>query len=219
MINKLSKELIKRKVYHKIQDKTILTRKTKVSIPKINKDIAYLIGVIAGDGSLVATPRKRGGYHYILRIYAEKEEYLKLLNKIFEKHFLLKGGIKKDKRKRSAYYLLIQNASIFFYFVNNGSEIGKKQRFKIPKAIQENRRYFLEYLAGLVDTDGHIARKRVHLKQKSEVLLREINKLANKEGLNCNLPKVNYTNEEPYYYIRFDNKIPLRFKTNKFLKG
>lgn len=141
-----------------------------------------------------------------------------MINEIFKKHFDLKGNIKKDTRKKNTYYLIIRNAVVFTYLSIKGSEAGKKRRFTIPQEIKENGKYFLDYIAGLVDTDGHISRQRIHLKQKSKSLLRDLKILLDKEGFNCTIPKINYTNEKPYYYIRFDNKIPLRHKTNKFLK-
>ncbi|MBU2612123.1 MAG: hypothetical protein KKB62_00185 [Nanoarchaeota archaeon] len=186
-------------------------------IPNLNIDIIYLMGVIAGDGSLNETKRSKGGYHYTFRIYAAGKKYLKLLNKLFEKNFGIEGKIIKDLRKMNTYYLVFKNAPLFFYFVINGNEIGKKKRFKIPKITTKNRKYFFEYLSGLIDTDGHIAGRRIQLKQKNKEFLNKIKLLANKYHLNCTDPKVNYTNKIPYYYIRFDNKIHLRFKTNTFL--
>lgn len=211
MIKQLSKELSKRGIYNKIEKDSIRTRKSRVKIPRINNDIIYLIGVIAGDGSLSMTKRKKGGYHYTFRIYSGSENNLKILNKLFKKYFLIKGKIIKDKRKDSAFHLVIKNSIVFFYFFLNGSEIGKKKG-RLPKIIKKNKKYFVYYLAGLVDTDGHISNKRIQLKQKSLNLLNEIEKIANKLNLNCNKPKINYTNSEPYYYIRFDNKLPLLLK-------
>ena len=178
----------------------------------MNKDIAYLIGVVAGDGSLNQTKRSKGGHHYTFRIYSAGDKYLVLLNKLFEKNFEIKGKIIKDKRKNNSYHVVIKNAIIFFYFVTNGCEIGKKQRGEIPKQIKENKKYFLEYLAGLIDTDGHVKNNRIQLKQKNKKLLETIQKILNDIGLNCTNPKINYTNNKPYFYIRFDNNIPLRFK-------
>lgn len=216
IIIKLSKELSKNNIYHKIERNFIKTRKTKVKIPKPNTDIIYLLGVIMGDGSLCKSKRKRGGYHYIFRIYSGDKEYLKYLNTLFNKYFLILGKIIKDERKENAYTLAIKNASVFFYFVRLGSEIGKKKEGNIPMIAQKNNENLLNYLAGLVDTDGSIYRKRIHLKQKSHILLKKINKLSNKLKLNCSVPKVNYTNNIPYYYIRFDNNLPLRLKQKSF---
>ncbi len=68
------------------------------------------------------------------------------------------------------------------------------------------------YLAGLIDTNGHISNKRIQLKQKSKLLLEKIKRITNKFGLNPADVKINYTNNKKFYYIRFDNKLPLRLK-------
>ena len=93
-----------------------------------------------------------------------------------------------------------------------GSEIGKKQNKEIPKIISNNKEYFLGYLTGLVDTDGNVEGNRIQLKQKSQKLLTEIEQNLRILRLNPSASKVNYTNKKPFYYIRFDKKIPLRLK-------
>ena len=218
MIKKISNQLAKKNIYHKIEKNKIFTRRSKTRIPSINKDIFYLLGVISGDGSMIKSKRKRGGYHYILRIYSGEEKYLNYLQKIFLELFNIKGRITKDKRKESSYCMIFQNAIIFYYFVELGSEIGKKKDGKISQIVKEKNYNFLNYLAGLVDTDGHISNKRIQLKQKRLTLLEEINNFSKKLDLNCSVPKINYTNKVPFYYFRFDNKLPLRWKTKNLLK-
>ena len=87
-----------------------------------------------------------------------------------------------------------------------------KKLGNLPKVIKINKSYSLNYLAGLVDTDGSIYGKRIQLKQKRYNLIKEIEKLSKEFSLHCSSPKINYTNEIPFYYIRFDNKLPLRLK-------
>lgn len=217
MIKKISRELTKRGIYHKIEKEFILTRRSKTIIPLINEDIFYLLGVISGDGSLTKSKRKRGGYHYAIRIYSGEEKYLKYINSLFQRLFKIKSKVKKDKRKNSCYFIKIEKVAIFFYFVVLGSEIGKKKIGNINKIIKSKNKNILNYIAGLVDTDGHIDNKRIQLKQKRYQLLKEIKELSNRLKLNCSEPKVNYTKNIPFYYVRFDNKIPLKWKTNKFL--
>ena len=113
-------------------------------------------------------------------------------------------------RKNTTYNLLIKNAAIFWYFINLGLNIGKKQP-KIPKIAQDNE-VFLHFLAGLIDTDGHVENNRIQLKQKSKIFLENIYLRLLTLNLSPNLPKVNYTDSKPFYYIRFDNKLPLRWK-------
>jgi intein/homing endonuclease len=211
ILQQVSKELYKQHVFHKINGEFILTRKSKVKICKPDVDIAYLLGVIAGDGAMITSKRKRGGYHYLLRIYSNGEKYLSYLNKIFNDFFLIEGKIFKDKRKKSTYYLEIKNATIFFYFVSLGSEIGKKKLKKIPKFALKNKN-LLNYFAGLVDTDGSVSHKRIQFKQKSTLLLKEMVKHLKKFSMNPSKLKPNYTGNKLFYYIRFDNKLPLRLK-------
>jgi hypothetical protein len=90
--------------------------------------------------------------------------------------------------------------------------VGKSEEESIPKIIKSDNRYFIEYIAGLCDTDGSISGNKIHLKQKSKNLLLEIVEFLNENGITCSYPKVNYTNGKPYYYIRMERKIPLRLK-------
>lgn len=84
MMQKISKELSKRKIYHKVEGNLIKTRRSKVKIPKINKDLAYLIGVVEGDGSLSITKRKRGD----IIIYLEYIPERKNISIIFKPYYI-----------------------------------------------------------------------------------------------------------------------------------
>jgi len=211
MINSISKLLSKNNIYHKIENNKILTRRSNITIPKFNNDLAYITGVIVGDGAMVKTIRKRGGNHYVLSIFSNSKPYLDYLNQLFVQYFNYEGHIYKDKR-HDVHSLLIQTASIFFYFVALGLPIGKSEEEFVPDIVKNNNKYFKEYVAGLCDTDGSIYSKKIHLKQKSKNLLSEIVEFLNENNIECSYPKVNYTNGKPYYYIRMERKIPLRLK-------
>jgi len=210
MINKISKTLASRNIWHKIKNDFIVTKKSTVKIPKLNKDLAYLSGVIVGDGTILKIRRKKGGFHYKIKITSDSKNYLNTLNKIFEDNFNINGYIEKDKRKVHTYYLTLQNATIFWFFVLLGHEIGKKKGPIIPSYFLNNKILLIHFLAGLVDTDGHISYNRIQLKQKSRIFLSNICLQLKKINMNPNYPKVNYTNQKPFYYIRFDNKLSLR---------
>ena len=68
------------------------------------------------------------------------------------------------------------------------------------------------YLAGLIDTDGGVYKKRIQLKLKNKIIIQKIYECLIEMEMNANPPKINYTNSVPFYYIRFDNKLPLRLK-------
>ena len=190
----------------------IKTRRSNITFPRMNKDMAYLAGVIVGDGSMSRTKRKVGGRHYIITICANTKDYLNYINSLFQKYFNYIGGIYKDKR-HEVYNLCIQSAPIYLYF--KIVIFGNKKNWKksIPKSISSRKVYIKEYISGLSDTDGSINKvNKIIIKQKSRNLLYRIAEFLNSENISCSYPKVNYTNGVPYYYIMIAYKLPLRLK-------
>jgi len=199
----ISEALIQAHVRHKIQNDSICTTKTRIKMPKISDKVAYLTGVVAGDGNLNVCRRKMGGYHYRVNIVGHKEdmEYLTtLLNDIFG----YKPHVLRDKRKANCYLINIYSAAIFFYFVKLGFLAGKKRNLSAPPKIAENRTLFKHFVLGLIDTDGSITGRRVQLKQRDENFLKELVQLLEKHfDIRSSPPRVNYTQGKPFYYIRF----------------
>jgi len=212
MILKVSKKLFEKNVFHKVKENIIITRKSSTKIPSINEDLIYLVGVIAGDGSLVISKRKRGGNHHRLQITSCSPKHLQYLNKILKENFKIIGRITQDKKKKNVYRLTTANTSIFWFF--KILEAKYNETNKLPK-ICKNRNYFNHYLAGLIDTDGHVtpSKNRIQLKLKNQAIINEI--FSKIKKANPNPPKINYTNGIPFYYIRFDNIFPLRLKPQK----
>jgi len=197
-------------IWHKTQNNSITTKRTTTPIPEISNKIAYLAGVITGDGSLNISKRKKGGYHYRIQIVGHKED-LERIATLFKELFNYKPTVHKDQRKANCYLINISSAAIFFYFIKLGFFSGKKINMKVPAIIAANPTFFKHYLLGLIDTDGHISRNRIHLKQREEGFLKELVKLLEKHfNIKSNPPKVNYTEGKPFYYIRFprDNLHP-----------
>ncbi|MFX1577468.1 MAG: LAGLIDADG family homing endonuclease, partial [Promethearchaeota archaeon] len=198
----VSRALDEAKVWHKIQSDFICTKKTRVKIPKINDKVAYLAGVITGDGYLTRCKRKNGYYHYLVGIVGRREfteEVLNLIRNIF--HY--KPGFYKDKRKNNCYYVNICSVAVFFFFIELGFQSGKKRNIRVPSLIADDASLFKHYMCGLIDTDGFIDKKRVQLKQKDKGFLKELVGLLKKHfGIISRPPKVNFTEGKPYYYIR-----------------
>jgi len=205
-IQKISEILNQLKVWHKIKEKYIITRRKQIRIPEINSEIAYLAGVIAGDGAITKT-KKMGGYYYRIQIVGRKnyiEKLIPLINQLFN----YKIKILRDKKKRNTYYINIQTAAIYAYFIMLGLKPGKKLHLTVPSTIAENPILFKHYLKGLIDTDGHVKHTgRVRLKQRSKTYLQQIVHLLGKHmKIKASQPRVNYTEGKPYCYIRF--KLP-----------
>jgi len=206
----ISEMLSQARIWHKTQNDSITTKRTTTPISEVNNKIAYLAGVITGDGSLNISKRKKGGYHYRIQIIGHKED-LERIAILFKELFNYKPTVHRDERKANCYLINISSAAIFFYFIHLGFASGKKRNMKVPAVIAANPTLFKHYLIGLIDTDGHISHNRIHLKQREENFLKELVKLLEKHfNIKSNPPKVNYTEGKPFYYIRFpiDNLHP-----------
>jgi hypothetical protein len=190
-------------VWHKTRNNGITIKRTATPIPEINNKIAYLAGVITGDGSLNSSKRKKGGYHYRIQIVGP-EGSLERIACLFKELFNYKPAVHRDKRKANCYLINISSAAIFFYFIKLGFASGKKRNIKVPATIAANPVLSKHYLFGLIDTYGHVSRNRIHLKQREETFLKELVHLIEKHfNIKSNPPKVNYTEGKPLYYIRF----------------
>ncbi|MFX0203623.1 MAG: LAGLIDADG family homing endonuclease [Candidatus Hodarchaeota archaeon] len=199
----VSRALDQAHVWHKIHNDFICTKKTRVKIPKIGNKVAYLAGVVTGDGNLYRCKRKNGGYRYRVSIVGRRkfsEQVSDLIKDIF--HYT--PGIYKDKRKNNCYFVNINCAAVYFFFIELEFQSGKKVNLSVPSLITNDAFLFKHYMQGLIDTDGFKERKIVQLKQRDEDFLKELVRLLKKHfDIFSRPPKVNYTKGKPYYYIRF----------------
>jgi len=207
----VSEALSQAHVWHKIENDRVYTRRMCIKIPEINDKVAYLAGVVAGDGNLNVCRRKMGGYHYRVNIVGHKED-LEYLTTLLKDLFNYKPRVLRDKRKANCYLINIYSVAIFFYFVKLGFPVGKKRDVYVPPSIAQNSTLFKHYMLGLIDTDGSVSKNRIILKQREENFLKELVQLLEKHfNIKSNPPKVNYTQGKPFYYIRFPMTNALTF--------
>lgn len=124
--------------------------------PELNEDLAYLSGVIVGDGCLEASIRKSGGYSIKVHVTNKSLIFLNQLNFLFEKYFNYAGYIRK--RKNRDYYDLILNNRIIFLYFNRFLGIRKKKGvLSVPPVFFAEPSVGRHFLAGLFDTDGYFS--------------------------------------------------------------
>lgn len=134
----------------------------KIRIPKTcNSEIAYLAGVIAGDGCFNYSKRENLSFPYVrISISSGDQAHLKEINKLFIDVFGVKGVSRKDKRKRNCHYLFVNHRLLFTYFRNY---LGlDKRSLKVPELLK-NKDLFKYFLAGFFDTDGYCSKRRFGL--------------------------------------------------------
>jgi hypothetical protein len=113
----------------------------------MNKDLAYLMGFIIGDGNL--------GQGYIIRAVEEHKEFIESYTNLFEKVFNRRPKIYFDKFNNS-YVAYLHSKAIWNFFVSNGIPSGTKSRTaRLPSEIRDTE--FAKYfISGIFDAEGSI---------------------------------------------------------------
>ncbi len=156
-----------------------------IILPKFySEELAYLTGVIMGDGHV----SKR----LEIRIAEETEEHSDYLVDLVYGIF----GYRPLKIPVGNYNLiLISSAPIHFFFtkVIGLPEGKKKYKELIPDFVRLNSDFKLNFLRGLFDSDGGVTisknKRSVLLSCSNEVFLRELKSLMGEFGVNFNLYK------------------------------
>jgi hypothetical protein len=125
-----------------------------------NADLAYLCGLLTGDGTLpnrvFRHPSGRIQKRYEIAFISEKVDFIKeVYRPLFENIFDLKPYITKvtTNRKKPIFQCRIESKVVYLYLTEKLKlSSGKKARIaKVPPMPKEYEVYFL---AGLLDTDG-----------------------------------------------------------------
>jgi len=131
----------------------------KINLPKRwNEDLAYLFGLLLGDGSLPRTKSKRptGKYQvrYMIYFFSNSLKFLEeVYVPLFSNLFGIKPKIKLVPNKINPLYnCRIESKVIYQFFEKKGYISGRKA--KIAKVPKMPKKYHSNLLAGLFDTDG-----------------------------------------------------------------
>jgi len=162
--------------------------KNVINLPKkISADLAYLIGVILGDG-YIGPPlkRKRGGYYCCIRITC-KIEYAKILSKIIYDVFGYQPKLVFYRKKPQVCDVAINSIAIYRFItrvisIPYGAKAGK---MPLVRAVCESQELYRNFLAGLIDTDGYVCKTYAALVQKDRKFLEDV-KLYSKQLLDIN---------------------------------
>ncbi len=159
----------------------------------ISKELAYLCGVLIGDGSLYIRKKK---YDYIIKCVGnpknEKEYYHRIIAPYFKKVFGLLPAIKLHD-SNTTFGFTIHSKSLLKYFEKIGFSIGKKdENLDIPHSIKENKNLLIPFIRGLFDTDGCICFKKkyklkpyypvISVSSQSKKLIKEVSKILKELG-------------------------------------
>ncbi len=152
----------------------------EISIPALNEEVAELIGVYLGDGTLTK---------YFLRITGDKRYdflYFKYLSKLIENNFDIKPTIRETKNKNLLYLEI--GSKIFCDYINKKFKLGFGSKIRnksiIPAEISNDDKLFFSCLRGMVDTDGSVSKDNntlsVRFSNSNVFLLNQIKELNKK---------------------------------------
>lgn len=121
--------------------------KHKFEIPTLNKDIAYLAGLISGDGNI---------QNYFTRIVDQYKENLQCAEVILKRQLKLPTTLRKEKDNK---WLLEINSKVVSEFFEKviGVPIGSKDNINVPQIIKKARSEIkLAYIKGWMDAEASV---------------------------------------------------------------
>ena len=135
--------------------------------------MAYMIGFREGDLNVGLTRQV-----VVVRCSTTIPAQVRLIKLLFKKY----GGISVSKAKRGTYEINC--------FLNKSFSFLVHKIKRVPRWIQANRDYFMSFLSGYVDAEGHInvTRKGVEVQTQEKGIIFDSWKLLNKFGITCNKP-------------------------------
>jgi|GEM_PF-949452 ATP-dependent exoDNAse (exonuclease V) alpha subunit/intein/homing endonuclease len=141
-------------------------------------EIGYLLGVLTGDGGLTDSQS--------INITNNNIELLERCIQIVEKHFGYRG---KYYPSQNTYLLRLSSVPVRRALTQWGINLCKSEEKTVPAAVlQAPRETVLQFLAGLFDTDGHVARRSANepafeITSKSRELIRQVQLLLLNLGI------------------------------------
>ena len=178
-----------------VGDKVICSgKKSPSSDNDIGDDFAYGCGVITGDGGIsVNKSQKRNRIFCVINEndLKNEEQYSSAIEKFFENYL---GGFNGWVANRNVFMTNKTCNEFAEKMLENGFLDFDDKEFRIPKRVpkfilESSHKNMVEYLAGLVDSDGYISvdGNCVEFTMNSEGLMRDVQAICSSLGLRTNL--------------------------------
>ncbi len=187
----------------------------KLKLPRtVSPDLAYLCGVLVGDGSVYKREKKK---EYTIKCVGnpedEKEFYFMIIGPTFQKVFGFTPKISYQD-SNTTFGFIVYSKALFEYLTEVvGLLHGKKdQKLRIPEIMTQNNVLLISFIRGVFDTDGCICFKKrysekpyypvISLSSKSKALIKDISGV---------LKGIGFKVVETYDYMVNDKRIKSGF--------
>lgn len=127
----------------------IINRPKPIQHPGYSKELAELVGIVLGDGSI-------SQYQVVVTLHAtDDKEYGSFVVKLIKDLFEVPVGIYPSKKDAVIDYV-VSRVELVRFLVQLGLREGNKVKHQvdIPHWIKQNKNYSIACVRGLVDTDG-----------------------------------------------------------------
>jgi len=161
---------------------------------EINDDLAEVVGIFLGDGSIGHYIDSRGKNLFKMEISfngIDEKPYLIYVDSLLQKVFIKKPYFYQRKNQKAA-VLIYRDKNLYYYLLSIGLKSGNKikNQVGVPNWIKQNDSFKLRCLKGLFDTDGSIfIDKRynsimLEFRNHSQPLLDDFRKMCKEAGIN-----------------------------------
>ncbi len=202
----------------------IRSGKNRTKFPKFDERVAYLAGVIFGDGHIKNHIRKKGYRCYRILIDKKKTTYSeKYLPRLFKSVFGVSPRLSFKKRKSDIVRIAINSKIISRIFTNLlGFSYGKKKPSMLKYVYLWSKPLQKHFIAGLFDTDGGKSWNSYMFGNTSRPMILFVKKFLENNHIRTKLYRQVYPTSIyyhvfilPKYKNRFLGLIPLQ-NTSKF---
>ena len=193
----------------------IIIKKNKIPENlKLNEDLAYILGVLAGDGYIDYSSGRRT---HSIGLSATDKEFVEKFREILFNFFKIKSSDefrKSRKEKWNAQYITRLCSKEACDFINHLGEF-KKDNWRVPDIIRNaNAKIRCTFIKGFFDSEGEIDKRigRVGATSMNLEGLKEIGDLLNGLSIRNTIIKIkdNRPNTHQKYRIRIHDKNSIR---------
>jgi hypothetical protein len=174
----------------------------KVRFPKIvSPDLAYIVGLILGDGSLAGDSLNQVG-NWNISICFENHGHLKLYNALIKQIFGFGPNVYLDRGCEVSSFssrVLHWFFKKYFEFFNGY----KCNKIFVPSRILNgsNQKVVASFLQGLFDSDGTFTNNRVKYSTTSKIMAFQVQKLLARFSISSSISKWTKGEYKPLYTV------------------
>jgi hypothetical protein len=157
----------------------------KINIPEINEDLAYLCGVLTGDGYMGIREHK---YEYSIDCGGNPADEIEFYDKIIAPLFMKLFDIYVKPKLRKTYGIRIWSKNLVSFLLNTvGLTRSPKNNIRVPKIFYTNKKLLFAFIRGLADTDFSFKLRKGHYPiiagcSKSKCLMEDVSEILEENG-------------------------------------